>query len=81
VQAGTSETGTIIEAAEAFDLVIIGDSEISPLSRLLSRPAKDRFSNRTTKRVLREAKPTTVLIKRRLPVLRSFLQRSLFPHG
>jgi len=81
VEAGTSKASTIVAAAEKFDLVIIGESEVSPLRRLLPRPAQDRFSTRTTKRVLREAKPMTVLVRRRLPVLRSFLQRSLFPQG
>jgi len=78
-QVGTSEANTIIEAAEDFDLVIFGASEESRLSRLFPWTAQNRFSARTAKRILREAKPTTIMVKRRPALLRSFLQRAIFP--
>lgn len=78
-QAATSQANAIIEAAEEFDLVVIGAGETSPLGGLFPGAAENRFSARTTKRVLREAKPTTVMVKRRPPLLRSFVQRALWP--
>jgi len=76
-QAGTSEANTILEEAERFDLVILGASEASPLDGVFPRQARNRFSARTTKRILRQAKPMTVLVKRRPAILRSFLRRAL----
>jgi amino acid transporter/nucleotide-binding universal stress UspA family protein len=73
-QVGTSEANTIIEAASNFDLVIFGASDESTLGRLL--PGKeDRFSAWTAKRILKMAKPMTVMVKRRPNRLRSALQR------
>jgi nucleotide-binding universal stress UspA family protein len=78
-QAGTSEANTILETAEQFDLIIFGANDRPPLNQLFRRAAEDRFSARTTKRILREAKPTTVMVKRRAALLRSFIQRTLLP--
>ena len=76
-QAGTSEANTILEAAEKFDLVILGASEASPLDRVFPQTVRNRFSARATKRILRQAKPMTVLVKRRPAILQSFLRRAL----
>ena len=78
-QMGTSEANTIIEAAEDFDLVVFGASEESPLGRLFPYKAERRFSAWTTKRVLRMAKPATIMVKRRPNKLRSLLQRVVLP--
>ena len=40
VEAGTSRASTIIAAAEAFDLVIIGESEVSPWSSPAAPPGQ-----------------------------------------
>ena len=77
-KAGTSQANTIIEEAENFDLVILGAGQTSRLSRLLGRKPDHRFTALTTKRVLRDAAPTTVMVKPRPALLRSFLQRTLF---
>ena len=78
-QMGSSEANTILEAAEHFDLVIFGASEVSPLARLMPHLAKDRFSPRTAKRILAKAKPTTVMVARRPAVLQSVIQRMVPP--
>jgi len=78
-QVATSEANTIIEVAEAFDLVIFGASDESTLGRLLPGAARNRFSPRTAKRILRLATPTTVMVKRRPNRLRSLLQRVVLP--
>ncbi len=76
---GTSRANTIIEEAENFDLVILGAGETSRLSRLLGHKPDNRFTALTSKRVLREASPMTVMVKHCPALLRSFLQRTLFP--
>jgi amino acid transporter/nucleotide-binding universal stress UspA family protein len=76
--AGASEANTILDQAREFDLVIVGASDTSPLGDLFRRKNRERFSPRTTKRILRDAKPTTVMVKRRPAILRSFLQRTIF---
>jgi amino acid transporter/nucleotide-binding universal stress UspA family protein len=78
-QMGTSEANTILESAEHFDLVIFGASEESPLGRLLPGKTGSRFSQWTAKRVLRLAKPTTIMVKRHPNKLRSLLQRVVLP--
>lgn len=78
-QMGASEANTILEAAKGFDLVIFGASDESPLGRLFPSKAKNRFSLRTAKRVLRLAKPTTVMVKRHPNKLRSLIQRVVPP--
>jgi len=77
-QAGTSEANTIIDIAEGFDLVIFGASEAFPLKRWLSHTGTNFFSAWTTKRILREAKPTSIMVKRRRAIFRSFVRRMLF---
>jgi len=78
-QMGTSEANTILEVAEDFDLVIFGASDESPLGRFYPGKASNRFSPWTAKRVLRLAKPTTIMVKRHPNKLRSFMQRLLLP--
>ena len=78
-EAGTSEANTIIEAAGDFDLVIFGASDESSLGRMFGRNAGNRFSAWTAKRILRMAKPTTVMVKRKPSKLRSLLQRLVQP--
>jgi nucleotide-binding universal stress UspA family protein len=78
-QMGTSVANSILEAAADFDLVIFGASDESPLGRLFPGKAKGRFSLWTAKRVLRLAKPTTIMVKRRPNKLRSLLQRVVLP--
>jgi len=79
VRVGTSKANTILEAAEEFDLVILGASETSALGRIFPGKTDGRLSERTVKRVLREARPTTVMVKRRPAILRSILRRALAP--
>jgi amino acid transporter/nucleotide-binding universal stress UspA family protein len=76
---GTSEANTIVEAASDFDLVIFGASEESSLGWLFPGKAGNRFSLWTAKRVLRLAKPTTIMVKRRPNRLRSLFQRVVPP--
>ena len=69
VVVGTSVANTVIEAAEKFDLVVFGLSEASVLQRIQR--------NRTGRRILRHAKPTTVMVVRRQPALKSLMRRAL----
>jgi amino acid transporter len=78
-QMGTSVANTILEAAADFDLVIFGASDESPLGRLFPGKAGSRFSLWTAKRVLRLAKPMTIMVKRRPNKLRSLVQRVVLP--
>jgi len=75
VEAGSSQANTILEAAKGFDMLILGASEEPPVIHLFGRDDENRLSARSTKRIAREAKPATVIVKRRPAILRSFLQR------
>ncbi len=79
VVAASSEANEIIEQAADFDMVVFGANEAQPFGKLFPRTMAGRFSARTAKRILREAKPTTVMVKRRPAILRSLLQRALMP--
>jgi nucleotide-binding universal stress UspA family protein len=75
-EAATSAANAILEAAQDHDLLILGASETRPFGRLFPRRSDDRLSDRTIKRLLRDAKPATVMVERRPAVLRSFLRRT-----
>ncbi|MGA8259757.1 MAG: amino acid permease [Arenicellales bacterium] len=76
-QAASSAANAILQAAEDHDLLIFGASETRPFGRLLPPRSGDRLSSRAGKRLLREAKPATVMVQRRPAILRSFLRRTL----
>jgi len=65
----TSVANAIITEAEDYDLVILGAGEERMFERILS--------GNIAKRVLREAKPSTVMVKRREPALQSLLRRTV----
>jgi nucleotide-binding universal stress UspA family protein len=79
VVVATSEANAILEEAENAGLVIFGATEFQPFGKLFPRTVMGRFSSRTTKRILRDAKPTTVMVQRRPAILKSFIQRALLP--
>ncbi len=69
VVVASSVANKVIEAAEAFDLVVFGLSEGSVLQRMKR--------NRTGRRILRNAKPTAIMVVRRQPALKSLLRQAL----
>lgn len=66
---GSSIANTIIEEAENHDLMIFGASDEPIFERILT--------GSISRRLLRDAKPTTVMVKRRQPVLSSLLRRTV----
>jgi amino acid transporter/nucleotide-binding universal stress UspA family protein len=68
---GASISNAIIAEATNYDLVIFGASNEPMLKRITA--------GSIAKRILRGAKPETVMVKRRQPVLYSLLRRTVLP--